>query len=77
MLVVARSYASHFDDIVNNNKLHYHWIKMNNDTCIICYNDNSGKLSCNHRVCIECVTKINRKCPYCRKMFNNYYCYKK
>jgi hypothetical protein len=46
------------------------------EECFICYSSPSGnnywvELSCNHKLCHQCYTKLTTQlCPYCRQPFN-------
>jgi hypothetical protein len=44
-------------------------INYENGECCVCLDnvDNIVSISCNHKVCSKCITKIeNNNCPYCR-----------
>jgi len=47
-------------------------VSMSIDTCSVCYESTSYKLSCNHYLCLICRETIQKKqCPLCKKKYNN------
>ena len=46
---------------------------MDKNCCNICYESNVSIIilgNCNHRICINCIRKVN-KCPFCRGRIPN------
>jgi hypothetical protein len=47
-------------------------VSMSIDTCSVCYESTSYKLSCNHYLCLICRETIqNKKCPLCKKKYTD------
>lgn len=57
-----------------------HKIKTKNE-CSICYQEvtsnkiikicNNSVCADNHKICVDCVPKLNNKCPFCRNILNS------
>jgi len=47
-------------------------VSMSIDTCSVCYESTSYKLSCNHYICLICRETLKKKqCPLCKKKFTD------